>query len=194
MADSQRFAVAVHMLMILAAHKAGRPGQAVTSGEMAKSVNANPVVLRRVISALAQAGVVATRAGANGGVWLARQPQEIALDCVRQAVDDGPVVCCRTNLNDDCPVAQAAAGSRASTAAAAAPSAGWKSSADAAPARCWRWSARRASARPRWVNPWPAPWAATSSGSPWAASGTRPRSAVTAAPTSARCQAGSSGH
>ena len=110
MADSQRFAVAMHMLMILAAHKAGRPGQAVTSGEMAKSVNANPVVLRRVISALAQAGVVATRAGANGGVWLARQPQEIALDCVRQAVDDGPVVCCRTNLNDDCPVAQAAAG------------------------------------------------------------------------------------
>ena len=110
MADSQRFAVAVHLLMILAAGKAGKPGQAMTSGEMAKSVNANPVVLRRVISALAQAGVVATRAGANGGVWLARNPQEIALDCVRQAVDDGPVVCCRTNLNDDCPVAQAAAG------------------------------------------------------------------------------------
>jgi DNA-binding IscR family transcriptional regulator len=77
---------------------------------MAKSVNANPVVLRRVISALAQAGVVATRAGAHGGVWLARAPREIGLDCVRQAVDDNPVVCCRTNINDDCPMAQAAAG------------------------------------------------------------------------------------
>jgi Rrf2 family protein len=110
MADSQRFAVAVHMLMILAAGKAGKPGQPFTSGEMAKSVNANPVVLRRVISALAQAGVVATRAGAHGGVWLARAPREIGLDCVRQAVDDNPVVCCRTNINDDCPMAQAAAG------------------------------------------------------------------------------------
>ncbi|MFO1235842.1 MAG: Rrf2 family transcriptional regulator [Alphaproteobacteria bacterium] len=110
MADSQRFAVAVHMLMILAARKAAAPCHPMTSGEMAKSVNANPVVLRRVISALAQAGVVATRPGANGGVWLARKPADIALDCVRQAVDDNPVVCCRANVNSDCPVAQAAAG------------------------------------------------------------------------------------
>lgn len=108
MAESQRFAVAVHMLMILAAHKAGEPSQAMTSAEMAKSVNANPVVLRRVISTLAQAGLVGTRPGAHGGVWLARKPHEIALDGVRQAVDGGPVVCPRANVNSDCPVAIAA--------------------------------------------------------------------------------------
>lgn len=108
MADSQRFAVAVHMLMILAAHKAGAPAHPMTSGEMAKSVNANPVVLRRVISALAQAGVLGTRPGAHGGVWLARAPHDISLACIRQAVDGGSVVCPRANINGDCPVAVAA--------------------------------------------------------------------------------------
>lgn len=110
MADSQKFAVAVHLLMILAAHKSGAARSAVTSSEMAKSVNANPVVLRRVISALAQAGILATRAGAHGGVWLAREPEAIALDGVRQAVDGQSVVCSRANVNNDCPVAVAALG------------------------------------------------------------------------------------
>lgn len=108
MADSQRFAVAVHTLMILAAHKAGEPGHTMTSAEMAKSVNANPVVLRRVISSLAQAGIVSTRPGANGGVWLARAPEGIAMDEVREAVEEGSLVCPRTKINGDCPVAVAA--------------------------------------------------------------------------------------
>jgi Rrf2 family protein len=108
MADSQRFAVAVHTLMILAAHRTGEPGHPMTSGEMAKSVNANPVVLRRVISSLAQAGIVTTRPGAHGGVWLARRPSEIAMDTVRGAVEEGALVCPRTKINSDCPVAVAA--------------------------------------------------------------------------------------
>jgi DNA-binding IscR family transcriptional regulator len=110
MADSQRFHVAVHMLMILAAEKPGVPVRPMTSAEMAKSVNANPVVLRRVISSLAQAGILDTRPGAHGGVWLSRQAKEISLDCIRQAVAGGPVVCSRANVNNDCPVAVAALG------------------------------------------------------------------------------------
>jgi Rrf2 family protein len=110
MADSQRFHVAVHMLMILAAEQPGAPVRPMTSAEMAKSVNANPVVLRRVISSLAQAGILYTRPGAHGGVWLSRQANDISLDCIRQAVDGGPVVCSRINVNNDCPVAVAALG------------------------------------------------------------------------------------
>ena len=68
-----------------------------------------------------------------------------------------------------------------------------RSSAAAAPARCWPWSARPASARPASASRWPARWAASSSGSRWAACATRRRSAVTGAPTSARCPAGSCG-
>ena len=55
----------------------------------------------------------------------------------------------------------------------------------AAPERSWRWSARPAWARPRSARPSPGPWAAPSPGWRWVACATRPRSAATAAPTSA---------
>jgi ATP-dependent Lon protease len=45
------------------------------------------------------------------------------------------------------------------------------------------------SARRRSASPWPAHWVASSSASPSAVCATRPRSAVTGVPTSARCQA-----
>src|SRR6202000_3178011 len=50
---------------------------------------------------------------------------------------------------------------------------------------CGRGPVLPAWARPRWASRWPGPWAASSPGSRWAASGTRRRSAVTGAPTSA---------
>ena len=50
-------------------------------------------------------------------------------------------------------------------------------------------SVRPGSARPRWAARWRGRWAGGSSGSASAASATRPRSAATAAPTSARCRA-----
>ena len=76
--------------------------------------------------------------------------------------------------------------------ASAAPTGAWGSSAGGVPAPCSRWSARPASARHRSVNRSRGPWTASSSGSPWAACGTRRRSAGTGAPTSGRCPAGSS--
>ena len=66
------------------------------------------------------------------------------------------------------------------------------SSAGGAPGRCSPWSARPASARRRSASRWPGPWTVSSSGCPWAACGTRPRSAGTGAPTWGRCPAGSS--
>ena len=50
--------------------------------------------------------------------------------------------------------------------------------------------AARARARPRSAGRSRAPWAASSPASAWAASATRPRSAATGAPTSARCRGG----
>jgi hypothetical protein len=51
------------------------------------------------------------------------------------------------------------------------------------------WWAPRAWARPRWARAWRAPPAASSCAWRWAACATRPRSAATAAPTSAACRA-----
>ncbi len=108
MAESQRFHIAVHMLMILAAKGADDAAHAMTSAAMAESVNVNPVVLRRVIAALSGARVVETRPGAHGGVWLARPPSQIRLDEVRRAAGDGPAVCRRDKVNHACPIAVAA--------------------------------------------------------------------------------------
>ena len=84
------------------------------------------------------------------------------------------------------------ASSSTSPCASAGRTGAWASSAGGVPVRCSRWSALRASARPRSASRWPGPWAGSSSGWPWAASGTRRRSAGTGAPTSGRCPAGSS--
>ena len=86
MSDSQRFPVAAHALAFLAHGGAFGPEQAVSSAALAASMPTNPVVVRRVTAMLARAGLIATRAGASGGAWLLRRPEEIRLDQVLRAV------------------------------------------------------------------------------------------------------------
>ncbi len=69
-----RFAVAVHILLLLATEPAGQA----TSGRIAESVGTNPVVIRRLAGQLARAGLVRIRRG-PGGAELARPATEITL-------------------------------------------------------------------------------------------------------------------
>ncbi|MGH9768770.1 MAG: Rrf2 family transcriptional regulator [Blastocatellia bacterium] len=87
MQTSSRFAVAVHMLALMA--RAG--DEPVKSDQMASSVNTNPVVIRRILCALARAELVASQTGAAGGSRLARKPGQISLLDVYRAVDEGCV-------------------------------------------------------------------------------------------------------
>lgn len=75
MATNCRFAFAVHVLSVLATH----PDEILSSDFLAKSANTNPVVIRRLLSELRQAGLVETMRGPNGGTKLARAPKEISL-------------------------------------------------------------------------------------------------------------------
>ncbi|MBX5478551.1 MAG: Rrf2 family transcriptional regulator [Pyrinomonas methylaliphatogenes] len=85
MMASSRFAVAVHVLALLA-----RAGDVpVKSGEIARSVNTNPVVIRRILCALSRARLVVARRGASGGAQLARTPARIKLSEVYRAVECG---------------------------------------------------------------------------------------------------------
>jgi len=86
MSDSQRFPVAAHALALLAHRRADSPARAVCSAELAASAPTSPVVVRRVTAMLAKAGLIVTRAGANGGAWLARPADQIGLDAVLRAV------------------------------------------------------------------------------------------------------------
>jgi Rrf2 family protein len=86
MSTSSRFAVATHMLTLLAQNR--EEAVPVTSEFIAESVNTNPVVIRRVLGALRAARLV-TSQGGNGGGWrLTRDPETITLRDVYRAVED----------------------------------------------------------------------------------------------------------
>lgn len=82
-----RFAVAVHTLALLALAEE----QPVTSEFVADSVNTNPVVIRRILGALREAGLVTSQPGAGGGWKLTRRPETITLLDVYQAVEEKPL-------------------------------------------------------------------------------------------------------
>ena len=69
-----RFAVAIHILLLLATE----PGGQATSGRLAESVGTNPVVIRRLAGQLARAGLIRIRRG-PGGAELSRPAAEITL-------------------------------------------------------------------------------------------------------------------
>jgi Rrf2 family protein len=82
---SSRVAVAVHIL----AYLAWRRDEPSTSEKIAGSVNTNPVVVRRIMGSLREAGLVAAQPGAGGGSMLVREPSQITLLDVYRAVEDG---------------------------------------------------------------------------------------------------------
>ena len=101
MSTSSRFAVAVHVLALMAA----TGDEPVKSESVALSVNTNPVVIRRILCALAQARLVTSQTGAAGGSRLARKPNQITLLDVYRAVEKGDAFLLhRQPPNRHCPI------------------------------------------------------------------------------------------
>ncbi|QFG24629.1 Rrf2 family transcriptional regulator [Actinomadura sp. WMMB 499] len=88
MALSSRSAVAIHGLTFLAR----REDTPMTSAEIADSLASNPVLVRRVLGALRDAGIVWSAEGRGGGWRLARPAREITLLDAYTAVEEGPVL------------------------------------------------------------------------------------------------------
>lgn len=99
---STRFSIAAHTLLCIQ-HFA--PTTKVTSAFIARSVNANPVVIRRTIGQLKEASLVTVEAGV-GGASLARPTAQITLLDVYRAVEavDGNLFDFHADPNSDCPV------------------------------------------------------------------------------------------
>jgi len=99
--SSSRFAVAVHVLALMA--RAGN--EPVKSEGVGASVNTNPVVIRRLLCELRHANLVVSQKGATGGSRLARRPEEITLLDVYRAVEGRDVFCLHRHPNGlECPV------------------------------------------------------------------------------------------
>ncbi|HET6763427.1 MAG TPA: Rrf2 family transcriptional regulator [Longimicrobiaceae bacterium] len=98
---NSRFAVAVHILTLIAAGE----GEPVSSEYIAGSVNTNPSLIRRLLSQLTRAGLTTAQMGAGGGALLARPAERITLRDVYRAVDEGEIFGLhREQPNPACPV------------------------------------------------------------------------------------------
>jgi DNA-binding IscR family transcriptional regulator len=98
-----RFSVAIHVLLAVEVFKDQRK---VTSDFIAGSVNTNPVVIRKIMGLLRDAGLIEIAAG-TGGIRLAREPGAISLlDIYRAAesVKDGRLFRIHEDTAPLCPV------------------------------------------------------------------------------------------
>ena len=90
MNTSSKFAVATHILTTLAANKMlFGENSGMNSELLAKSVNTNPVVIRRLLGVLKERGFVSTKLGPNGGAYLIKDAKEISLAHIYSAVEQG---------------------------------------------------------------------------------------------------------
>lgn len=84
MKRNSRLSLALHTL----SHMAGDPDRMRTSADIAGHAGTNPVVVRRVLGKLREAGLLSSEKGHAGGWKLAQSPQSITLADVYLALDE----------------------------------------------------------------------------------------------------------
>lgn len=100
---SSRFTIAMHMLVCMEVFK---EEYKITSDFLAFSINVNPVVIRKLLSQLKDAGLIEVRRG-PGGATLARPLEDITLFDVYRAADcveEDTLFHFHENPSQDCPV------------------------------------------------------------------------------------------
>jgi Rrf2 family protein len=102
MLSSSRFVMTVHALCVLA--KSGKGP--VCSTYIAKSVDTNPVVIRRLMAELERAKLVKSTAGRAGGFALSHDPRTVTLADIYEVVEDDSIFRMhKLNPEAECPVA-----------------------------------------------------------------------------------------
>lgn len=88
MKRSSRLSLALHALVHL--HK--QPDQAITSTTLATCLMTNPVVVRRVLGELREAGIVTSTKGHDGGWRLLRPAADISLRTIYAAMGESLLI------------------------------------------------------------------------------------------------------
>ena len=98
---SSKLSVGIHMMTIFAL----KPGEPLTSEFIAQSVNTNPVVIRRLLGSLRDAGIVESRTGVGGGWSLLVDPERLTLLDILRAVEPQEEIFGRhrSEPNPECP-------------------------------------------------------------------------------------------
>lgn len=99
--NNTRFATAIHIMTLLAES----PQEWLTSEWMAGSISINPVIVRKELSVLREAGLIVSRQGKEGGSRLAGNAEEIHISAIYLAVKNTEVLGKKNNNpNPACPV------------------------------------------------------------------------------------------
>lgn len=88
-------------MLSLAVH-AKRGGELATSQDLAGSLGTNPALVRKLLVPLAQAGLIETFKGKNGGVRIAKPPKQITLRDIYEAAVDKDIACARETTSETC--------------------------------------------------------------------------------------------
>lgn len=100
MKRNSRLSLALHTL----GHMAGEPERMRTSSDIADHAGTNPVVVRRVLGKLRDAGLLASEKGHAGGWRLARSPHKITLADVYLALDESLIAAANEQTASECSV------------------------------------------------------------------------------------------
>ena len=103
MKRNSRLSLALHTL----AHMAADPDRKRTSADIAAHAGTNPVVVRRVLGRLREAGLLISEKGHSGGWRLARAPELISLADIYVALEERLVFNSESNENHGCAVENA---------------------------------------------------------------------------------------
>jgi Rrf2 family protein len=104
MSTNSRLASAVHIMSFVAY----AVDEGVTSEAIAKSLQANSVVVRKILKLLEREGLVALHQGRHGGVGLRRPASGITLGQIYKALEsESGVFAMRSQVREGCVVARA---------------------------------------------------------------------------------------
>ena len=95
-----RFATAIHILTLLQRHE----GELLSSEYLAGSVNLHPAVIRKEIITLKEHGLIDSKEGKGGGVFLAKPASKIKMTEVYNAITPSHALGKSNDPNPACPV------------------------------------------------------------------------------------------
>nr|WP_314494360.1 Rrf2 family transcriptional regulator [uncultured Chryseobacterium sp.] len=101
--SNTRFATAIHIMTLLA--KVPQDQEWLTSDWIAGSINVNPVIVRKELSELREAGLITSRLGKEGGSRLSKEAQNIRISEIYAAVKNKEILGKKNQKpNPACPV------------------------------------------------------------------------------------------
>ena len=100
---SSRFTIAIHMMTCMETFK---EDYKITSDFLASSINVNPVIIRRILSQLKDAGLIEVKRGAGGAAVIKPLEEITFLDVYRavECIEENTLFHFHENPDPNCPV------------------------------------------------------------------------------------------